>query len=416
MNTEFFIARKVFFNKEKNKGISVRIVSIAVASISLGLAVMIISVSILIGFKQQVREKVIGFGTHFQVVNFDSNTSFETIPVKVDSTLIKKYTSLPDVTHLQIFATKPGIIKTETDIHGMVMKGVCPNYNWSFFKDNLVGGKIPIYKNEINSDEVLISEKIALKLQLKISDNIYCYFFNQGESAPRSRKLEIVGIYKTSLDEFDDLFVLADLKHVQDLNDWDSTQVSGYEICIDDYKKIDKVYPLLQEITFNEATEKSTLKVFSIMKRYSMLFDWLSVLDMNVWVLLVLMVGVAGINMISGLLIIILERTRMIGILKALGYPNFNIRKVFFYLAGFLSLKGLMWGNIIGIGICLFQYFTGILKLDPSSYYIDTVPISFNFLYIIILNIGTLLSIIGMILIPSLFISKITPVEAISVE
>lgn len=416
MNTEFFIAKRVFFEKEKNKGISGKIVTIAVASISLSLAVMIISVSILIGFKQQVREKVIGFGSHFQVVNFDSNSSFETVPIKIDSTLIKKYNSFPYVKHLQMYATKPGIIKTDDEIHGMVIKGVDSNYDLSFFKTNLIDGDVPLFNNLSASNDVLISEKIALKLQLKTGDPLYCYFFNEGEKIPRNRKFNIKGIYRTSLDEFDRIFIISDIKNVQKLNEWDSTQISGYEIQISNFKLIDKVFPTLQDITMNNTSEESTLKVFSITKKYSMIFAWLSVLDMNVWVLLVLMIGVAGINMISGLLIIILERTRMIGVLKALGYPNFKIRKVFLYLSGFLSVKGLLWGNITGIGFCLFQYYTGAFKLDPASYYLDTVPISMNFIYILFLNIGTLISIICMINLPSLFISKITPAEAISVE
>jgi lipoprotein-releasing system permease protein len=416
LNTELFIARRVFTQKESKKGISSRIVSIAVASISLGLAIMIISVSVLIGFKNQIREKVIGFGSHFQIVNFDSNQSYETKPVKIDSTLIKKYLSVPHVKHLQFFATKPGIIKTESDIHGMILKGVSSNFNWSFFKQNLVGGAIPDFQNIGRSNDAIISEKISNLLKLKIGDPLYCYFYNEGETTPRSRKLNICGIYRTSLEEFDEMFVLADLRQVQSLNNWGASEISGYELSIDDFNQLNIVFPLLREITLNEASENSTLRVFSIKTKYPMLFDWLAVLDMNVWVLLILMVSVAGINMISGLLIIIIERTRMIGILKALGFPNYNVRKVFMYLSAFLSARGLLWGNVIGIGLCLLQYSTGLLKLNPELYYIDTVPISFNFLLILLLNIGTLISIIGMIIIPSFFISKIKPSEAISIE
>jgi lipoprotein-releasing system permease protein len=416
LNTELFIARRVFTRKENKKGISNRIVSIAVASISMGLAIMIISVSVLIGFKSQIREKVIGFGSHFQIVNFDSNLSYETKAITIDSTLIKKYLTVPHVKHLQFFATKPGIIKTENDIHGMILKGVSPNFDWSFFNQNLIYGKIPDIKKNVKSNDAIISEKISRLLKLKIGDPLFCYFYNEGESSPRSRKLNISGIYRTSLEEFDEMFVLADLRQVQGLNNWQSNEISGYELTIDDFNQLKIVYPILKEITLNEATENSTLKVFSIKSKYPMLFDWLSVLDLNVLVLLVLMVAVAGINMISGLLIVIIERTRMIGILKALGFPNFNVRKVFLYLSGFLSVKGLIWGNLIGIGLCLFQYYTGFLKLNPELYYIDTVPISFNFFFILLLNIGTLISIIGMIIIPSFFISKITPAEAISVE
>jgi len=377
---------------------------------------MIISVSVLIGFKNQIREKVIGFGSHFQIVNFDSNLSYETKAVTVDSALIEKFMSAPHVKHIQFFATKPGIIKTENDIHGMILKGVSHNFDWSFFKQNLIAGKVPdISKDEKNNDAI-ISEKISKLLKLKIGDPLFCYFYNEGETSPRSRKLNICGIYRTSLEEFDEMFVLADLRQVQGLNNWKPSEISGYELSIDDFTQLKLVFPILREITLNEASENSTLRVFSIKTKYPMLFDWLSVLDLNVWVLLVLMVAVAGINMISGLLIIIIERTRMIGILKALGFPNFNVRKVFMYLSAFLSAKGLIWGNVVGLGLCLLQYSTGLLKLNPELYYIDTVPISFNFFFILLLNIGTLVSIIGMIIIPSFFISKITPAEAISVE
>lgn len=415
MNTELFIARRVFSQKE-NKGISSKIVSIAVASISLGLAIMIISVSVLIGFKSQIREKVIGFGSHFQIVNFDSNTSFETKPITIDSSLINQYLNIEHVKHLQFFATKPGIIKTDEDIHGMILKGVGSNYDWDFFGKSLISGSLPGINLSVKSNDALISDKVSKLLRLKVGDPLYCYFYNEGESTPRSRRLMISGIYRTSLEEFDDMFVIADLRHVQSLNNWTENEITGYELNINDYSALNNVFSILKEITINNSSESNTLKVYSVKTRYSMLFDWLSVLDMNVWVLLVLMVSVAGINMISGLLIIIIERTRMIGVLKALGYPNISVRKVFLYLTAFLSVRGLIWGNLIGISLCLIQYFSGLIRLNPEMYYIDTVPIVLNFGYILLLNIGTLISIIGMIVIPSFFISRITPVEAIAIE
>jgi lipoprotein-releasing system permease protein len=416
LNTEFFIARRVFSQKEGQKGIASKIVSIAVASISIGLAVMIISVAVLLGFKKQVREKVIGFGSHFQVVNYDSNSSFETQPILIDSALIKQFTALPEVSQLNQFITKPGIIKTDTEIHGMTLKGVCHQFDWQFFQENLVEGRVPVIKSNENSTDVLISETVSKLLRLKVNDYLYCYFYNEGEKAPRSRRFQISGIYKTSMMEFDEMYVLGDIKQVQQINGWDQSKISGYEISIHNYENLNTVFDQLQQITLANASEKTMLKVYSIETKYYMLFDWLSVLDMNVWVLLILMVAVAGINMISGLLIVIIERTRMIGILKALGFPNVNIRKVFIYLAGFLSLRGLLWGNVIGLGLCTFQYFTGFLKLDPASYYLDTVPIVFNFTFFILLNVGTLLAIVSMIIIPSFFISKISPVEAIAFE
>jgi len=406
----------VFSQRENKKGISSRIVSIAVASISMGLAIMIISVSVLIGFKNQIREKVIGFGAHFQIVNFDSNSSYETSPITIDSLLITQYLNVEHIKHIQYFATKPGIIKTDEDIHGMIMKGVCKNYDWNFFSQNLIAGKIPEFKDSEKSNDALISEKISKLLKLKVGDPLYCYFYNQGETTPRSRKLSVCGIYRTSLEEFDERFVIADLKNIQNLNNWTSSEITGYELLLDDFSELKNAYSTLREVTLNNSNENSTLKVFSILTRYPMLFDWLSVLDMNVWVLLALMVAVAGINMISGLLIIIIERTRMIGVLKALGYPNFSVRKVFLYLTAFLSVKGLIWGNVIGIGLCLIQYFTGVLTLNPEMYYLSTVPIALNMGYILLLNIGTLICIIGMITVPSFFISRITPVEAIAIE
>ncbi|MDA3930390.1 MAG: ABC transporter permease [Prolixibacteraceae bacterium] len=416
LNTELFIARRVFSQKGNKKGIASKIVSIAVASISLGLAIMIISVSVLLGFKKEVREKVIGFGAHFQIVNYDTNSSYETQPITIDSSLSDEFLNLEHVKHIQKFATKPGIIKTEEAIHGIVLKGVDENYEWSFFQKNMIEGKIPQLFPSKKSNEVLVSQKVAKLLKLDVNDKLYCYFYNEGDSKPRSRRFTISGIYSSSFNEFDELFVLGDIKQVKQLNGWHSSEISGYEILIDDFKLLEEVFIQLREIALFNASESSILRVYSIVKKYPMLFDWLSVLDLNVWVLMVLMIAVAGINMISGLLIVIIERTRMIGTLKAMGYPNIKIRKVFLYLSAFLSLRGLLWGNLIGIGFCIFQYTTGILTLDPVSYYLDTVPIVFNFPYIILLNVGTLLAIVAMIILPSIFISKISPVDAISFE
>ncbi len=416
MNTELYIAKRVFSQKGEQKGIAGKIVSIAVSSISLGLIVMIIAVAVLLGFKHEIREKVIGFGSHFQIVNYDTNYSFETRPIRVDSSLIRKYLETDQVKHLQFFATKPGIIKTDTEIHGIVMKGAGIDYDWNFFRSNMIEGKIPNIRPEERSDEVIISEKISKLLQLNTGDYVYCYFFNEGETTPRNRRFEVSGIYRTNFVEFDELFVLGDLRHVQLLNGWHSSEISGYELMIHDFNQIETVFNSLRETTLNNASEISMLRVVSINRKYAQLFDWLEILDLNVWLLIILMVSVAGINMISGLLIIIIERSRMIGILKALGYPNIRVRKVFMYLTVFLSAKGLFWGNVIGIGLCVFQYFTGILTLDPTSYYLDTVPVMLNFFYIFLLNVGTLVAITAMIILPSMFISRISPVEAISFE
>ncbi|MCF8361400.1 MAG: FtsX-like permease family protein [Prolixibacteraceae bacterium] len=416
MNTEFFIAKRVFSQNEKRKGISNKIVSIAVASISLGLAVMIISVAVLLGFKNEIRDKVVGFGSHLQIVNFDSNLSFETNPVTIDSQLIDQLLNIPHVSHLQQFAIKPGIVKTEDAIHGIVLKGVGANYDLTFLENNIVEGALPQIKHGEENTEVLVSQEIGKLLKLGIGDKLYCYFYNEGMSTPRTRRFFVSGFYNTSMSEFDELYVISDIKQVQSLYGWHQSEISGYELNVDNFELLDQVYSETRNLTMNHATENSMLRAYTIKQKYAMIFDWLSVLDMNVWVLLILMITVAGINMISGLLIIIIERSRMIGILKALGYPNVRVRKIFLYLTALLSARGLIWGNIIGIGLCLIQYTTGILELDPASYYIDTVPIFLNFSYILLLNIGTITAILLIVLLPSMFISKISPIDAISIE
>ncbi len=416
MNTELYIARRVFTQQNGNKGTSNRIVSIAVASISIGLAIMIVSISVLFGFKKQIREKVIGFASHFQIVNYDANYSYETAPIVVDSFMVSLFQTVPHFKSLNLFATKPGIIKTDEAIHPLVFKGVCDRFDWGFFAQSLVEGRLPDPLSEPGPLEVLVSEKQAKLLRLPVGGKVYCYFYNEGDSNPRGRRFDIVGIYKTSLAEFDDVFVIGDIRQVQQLSGWATNQVSGYEITVDDYKFLSDVDDRLKQMVMNHASERVMLKVMSVERKYSLLFDWLSILDMNVWVLLVLVLVVAGINMTSGLLIIILERSRMIGTLKALGFPNFSIRKLFLYLTGLLSLRGMVWGNLIGIGLCVFQYYTGFIKLDPATYYIETVPVDLVFVPILLVNIGTLIGIVLMVLLPSMYISKISPVEAMRIE
>lgn len=416
LNTELYIARKVFRQKGKDKGIASKIVSIAVASISLGLTIMIVSVAVLLGFKKEVREKVIGFGAHFQIVNYDSNSSYETVPIAADSSLIQIYQNIAHVNKVQLFATKPGMVKTETDIHGIVLKGVDSNFDWKFFQDNLQDGQLPDLTSEKASNDVLISKKVASLLKLNVGDYLYCYFYNEGLRQPKNRRFTISGIYSSGMEEFDELFVMGDIRQVSNISGWHNYEITGYEITIDNFELMDEVENNLKVATLNNLSASVMLKVNSILKKYPTIFDWLSVLDINVWVLIVLMIAVAGINMISGVLIIIIERTQMIGILKAVGYSNISLRKVFLYLAAFLSIRGLIWGNLIGVGLCAFQYYTGMLKLDPVSYYIDTVPIIMNYGYLILLNAGTLIAIVAMIILPSMFISKISPIDSISFE
>jgi len=376
---------------------------------------MILSVAIVTGFKSQIRRKVIGFGSDIQVVSYDSNSSYETKPVPKQQPWLDSLRGMPDVKHVQMFATKPGIIKTKKEIQGVVLKGIGPDFDWSFFQQNLVKGKIFHVNDSVRTDDVVISEQLAELLKLKLGDPLYMYFLSDVSSAPRMRRFKISGIYKTSLEEFDRLFILADIKHIQKLNNWTSNQVSGFEISLKNFDQIDQMTQEVRNLTLNYGDKKDlpVLRTVSIKYKYPQIFDWLNLLDMNVWVILGLILIVAGFNMVSGLLILILERTSMIGVLKALGTENMSVRKVFLYLSTFLIGKGMLWGNIIGLLICFLQAHFGIIKLDPTSYYVNTVPINLKLIHFVLLNIGTLAITVSMLVFPSWYISRITPDKAI---
>ena len=376
---------------------------------------MILSVAIVTGFKSQIRKKVIGFGSDIQVVNYDSNSSYETKPVPKQQPWLDSLRGMPDVRHVQMFATKPGIIKTKKEIQGVVLKGVGPDFDWSFFRQNMVKGKIFHVNDSVRTDDVIISEQLADLLKLKLGDPLFMYFLNDVSSAPRMRRFKITGIYKTSLEEFDRLFILADIKHIQRLNNWTSDKVSGFEVSLNNFDQIDRMTQEVRNLTLRYEDQKNlpVLRTVSIKLKYPQIFDWLNLLDMNVWVILGLILIVAGFNMVSGLLILILERTNMIGVMKALGTENMSVRKVFLYLSTFLIGKGMLWGNIIGLLICFLQAQFGIIKLDPTSYYVNTVPINLKLLHFVLLNIGTLVITVSMLVIPSWYISRITPDKAI---
>ena len=414
MNTELYIAKKIISNKGGNNKISRPIIKIAIIGIALGLTVMIASVAIVTGFKNQIRNKVIGFGSHVQIVNYDSNSSFETLPINMKQSFYPYKKNITGVNHIQVFATKAGIMKTETDIQGAVLKGIGSDFDWSFFNKNLIEGKSFEVSDTAKSNSVLISQNISKLLNLKVGDDIEMYFI---QDPPRMRKFNICGIYKTSLEDFDKLYVLVDIKHIQKLNGWTDNQVSGFEVIISDFDKIDAVAEEINLLVANNFNDDgSTLKAITIKEKFPQLFDWLDLQNLNVWVILILMVIVAGFNMVSGFLILILEQTNMIGILKSLGANNINIRKIFLYNAAYLTGVGLFWGNIIGISLCVFQYYTGFFKLDSESYYVDVIPININLLDIVLLNVSTMLITVIMLLLPSMIISKISPVKAIQFE
>jgi len=413
MSLEYFIAKRIHFQQGK-KNVSRPAVRIATIGIALGLAVMLISVAVVIGFKNEIRNKTIGFGGHIQITNFDNNNTYETNPIKVDKALIKRITAIDGVTHVQRFATKPGIIKTATEFQGIVIKGIDAGFNWNFFKSNLVEGKILDISGSTPSNQVVISKYLANLLGLKLGDSFYTYFIQE---QIRARKFKIVGIYSTNFIEYDKLFILADMRQVQTLNDWSPESFSGLEVQINDFNRIDEVGDMVYDATANKFNKDGNSYTTQTIKQLNpQIFSWLSLLDMNVWVILILMLAVAGFNMISGLLILILERTNMIGILKSMGATNWSVRKIFLYHSVFLIGKGMLWGNVIGLSLCAIQYFTGVIPLDPQAYYVATVPICFNWLYILLLNVGTLIASLLMMIGPSYLITKISPAKIIRYE
>jgi lipoprotein-releasing system permease protein len=414
MNTELFISRRLFFEKNNKKFLSQKIIRIALVGIALGLAVMIISVGVVTGFKNEIRNKVIGFGSHIQVVNFDSSNSFETQPISKKQPFLDELKTLNGVSQVQVFATKPGMIKTDEYIQGIVFKGVDSGYDWSFFSKNLKEGNLPVINDSVRSDEILISGQLSKLLEVSVDDRVVLYFINEDESNPRMLQLTICGLYNTGMEEFDNLFVLGDLQQVQRLNNWQPDQISGFEVVISDFFRIDEIEQDVRNTVLDYSIENDAiLRTTNITREYPQIFDWLSILDMNVWIILFLMAVVAGFNMISGLLVLILERSKMIGVLKALGSPNWSIRKVFLYLSVFLTSRGMIWGNAIGIGFIVIQNYFEVLKLNPTTYYVDVVPVNFSLLYIILLNIGTIVATTLMLVVPSYLVSKISPEKTI---
>ncbi len=414
MNLPYFIAHRLIKGRREETSFSRPVNVIAIIGIAMGLAVMILAVSILTGFKQQIRDKIVGFGSNIQILNFDTNLSLETIPVSDSVSFIPEIKQMPGISHIQVFATKAGIIRTGDAIQGVVLKGVGSDFNWRFFESNIVDGSVFTVTDTGRSNQVIISKKISDMLRLKTGDSFAMYFV---QDPPRSRKFTVSGIYETSLEEFDKMYVYCDIGHIKRLNGWADDQVSGFEIFIDDFDKLEEMTKAVRDVVGYRLVENEPqFRVTNIRQRYPQIFDWLNFQDLNVIIIITLMLLVAGFNMISGLLILILEKTNMIGIFKALGSENSTIRKVFLYQAAYLIGKGLLWGNIVGIGLALIQLKTGLITLDPSSYYIKMVPVNLELSHILLLNAGTMAAIILMLLIPSQLISRIAPVKAIKYD
>lgn len=404
MNLPLFIAKRITFNSKRT--FSKLIVRIAILGIMLGLAVMILSVAIVKGFKSEIREKVRGFSGDIQISKLDLNSSYENSPFVIENEKLSQLVSLPNIAYAQPFATKPGIINTNDEVEGVVLKGVDRNYNWDYFKKTLVAGDVIDFSDSVRSrGQILISKYTADRLNLKVGDDFLMYFI---ENSLRKRKFVIAGIYSFGVEEVDKTFVIGDLGLIRSLNKWDASQVGGYELRVNNFNDLDKTANSIYD------TIDINLRSYSVKEYYPTIFEWLSLLDVNTQVILILMMAVAVINMISALLIMILERTNMIGILKALGSTNWNVRKIFLYNAAYLIAFGLLLGNIMGAGLGFIQSQTHFFELDQASYYISFVPVQLELQDIILLNAGTLLISMVVLLIPSLLVTRISPLKAIS--
>lgn len=415
MNFPLFIARKIYNDKGDKHQVSRPAIRIATIGVAIGLAVMIISVSVVLGFKHTIRDKVIGFGCHITVADFLALQEERPYPICIDDSMMNVLKGVKGVKHVQRYAMKQGILKTDSDFMGVMFKGVAEEYDTTFIHQNMVEGAIPKFSSKASSNKILISRMTADKLKLKLGDKVFTYFIDNNDV--RARKFSIAGIYQTNLTRFDKIICFCDLYTSVKLNGWEEGQVSGTELTVNDYNLLKETEDdVVRKV--NRTTDKygQTFSSSTVEQMNPQIFTWLDLLDLNVWIILALMICVAGITMISGLLIIILERTNMIGVMKALGARNRTIRHTFLWFAVFIIGRGMLWGNIVGIGLIALQHYTGIVSLDPSTYYVSTVPVEFNFLIILAINIATLVVSVLALIAPSYLISFIHPAKSMRYE
>lgn len=415
MNFPLFIARKIHFSSQNNeRKVSKPAVRIALCGIALGLAVMIIALAVVVGFKNEVGRKVMGFGAHIQITSLTNNKTYDLPPISFSDTLINAIKEVPNVNYIQTTATKPAIIKTKTDFQGIVLKGVDEKYNWDFFKEYLREGELPIYNDSTPSNEVLISSKQADALKLNVGDKFICYFI---QDQVRLRQFTISGIYSTGLADFDKLFIVSDIKHIRLLNNWDENTATSIEVFVNDLNILgDTSYSIFLATANNFTGNYNPYYTRNIYELQPQIFGWLDLLDLNMVIILILMFSVATFTMISGLLIIILEKTTLIGTLKVLGANNWTIRKIFLYQASFLIGKAMLWGNVIGLGLYFMQKYLKVIKLDPEIYFVDYAPVELIPWQAVVLNIGVGIAILCILVIPSYLIAKISPAKSIKFE
>lgn len=415
MNLPLFIAKKIYGGKNEGKQVSRPAIRIATAGVAIGLAVMLISVSVVLGFKHTIRDKVIGFGSHIQVGSFMTLQTGDFYPIQMDDSMLTVLKTIPGVKHVQRYAMKQGILKTDHDFLGVIFKGIGAEYDTTFLHQNMRQGHIPRFTDNASSNKILISQSIADKLGVKANDKIYSYFIDK--NGVRTRRFTIEGVYQTNLSQYDDITCFTDLYTAVKLNGWEDDQTTGAELTVKDFSQLDDVENLVvKKVNRTLDHYGETYSSKTIRELCPQIFSWLDLLDLNVWIILALMIAVAGVTMISGLLIIILERTVMIGILKALGARNKTIRHTFMWFAAFIIGKGMLIGNIVGLGLISLQQFTGLVKLNPQTYYVNTVPVEYNIPLFIILNVATLLICLFVLIAPSYLISHIHPAKSMRYE
>ena len=415
MNFPLFIAKRIYFSEGDRHEVSRPAIRIATVGVAIGLAVMIITVSVILGFKHSIRDKVVGFGSHIQITNFVTQQTAVPAPICISDTLMRNLKKIPNVRHVECYTMTQGILKTDSDFLGVAFKGVGEDYDLSFIRQNMQEGKLPTFSSKKSSNQVVVSRKMADKLHLHVGDKVFAYFIAYDDV--RARRFTISGIYQSNMKQFDEVLCLTDLRTTSRLNDWESDQCSGAEILVKDFERIDETnMAVIQLLKHHTDRYGETLASQTIFEAYPQIFSWLSLLDINVWIILALMICVAGFTMISGLLIIILERTQMIGILKALGAHNKTVRHTFLWFAAFIISQGLLIGDVIGVGLVVLQQQTGFIHLDPASYYVDTAPMELNIPIIVILNVATLLISVFVLIAPSYLVSHIQPVKAMQFD
>jgi len=402
LNLSYFISKRI--NRADPNSFSATIHKVAIASIAIGLAILILSFLIMFGFKSTIREKIVSFGAHLQITSYNTTNSYETAPVSTRSTFYQNIDSINFISHQQVFAYKAGLLNHDEEVYGFLMKGVGENFNVNQFEENMIEGRFISFADTASNEEIVVSKKIANALQVKVDDEVQAVFIQENI---RRRKLVVVGIYDTGMEDFDDKRIFGSISLIQRLNGWEDDMVGGFELFVDDFDQLE----YYQEQIFNRIGYDFYVR--SVKDLYLEIFDWLALINQNVYIFLVIILFVASFNMISVLLILIMERTQMIGTLKALGSTNKQIRDIFVSNGLMLVFKGLLWGNIIGVGFCALQYYFQIIPLDPENYYMSYVPIEWDLLSIFLLNLLTFIIVAMVLLLPALFISRISPVRSI---